>query len=343
MRTHLVMGLSAVCFSLVGVLVKLIGESVPVMSIVFLRFFIGLVFLAPLLAFLDRNTFKLNPGDAKAYFVVGLLMAVTLSLFVAANLFAPVQNVVLISRVSPFFVLILASFLLMEKATKRKLVSLAVAFVGLAIINPFQSGNYHFGNMLALGSAFASALMVIAMRREDKEHSIGDVFWFFFFATLILSPAIFLFGFGDMLKVWPLVLLLGVVGTGLAYLLYNFALERMEAEDATIISTIVTPVFAIQFAVLFIGETLSEHILLGGALLIGAGIYLEVHRKNIREAEEKIEKGIEKIEKDAGKIEKEVGSKILKVKSVVAGSKVVEKNSQEQLSKLEAGVKPGKL
>ena len=342
MRAHFVMGLSAVCFSVIGVLVKMIGESVPVMSLVFLRFFIGLVFLAAILPFVDRNTFRVNARDAKAYFVVGFLMAVTLALFVAANLFAPVQNVVLINRVSPFFVFILASIFLMEKATKRKIVSLAVAFIGLAIINPFQSGNFYFGNMLALGSALCGALMIIGMRREDKEHSIGDVFWFFFFATLILSPAVFLFGFGNILKVWHLVLLLGVVGTGLAYLLYNLALERMGAEDATIISTIITPIFAIQLAVLVIGEPLSEHVLLGGALLIGAGIYLEVHRKNIREAEEKIEDGIEKVEENIEEIEREVEGRISRLKSVIAdGSGKQDLN--KEFSELEAGVKSSEL
>lgn len=327
MRAHLVMGLSAVCFSVIGVLVKMIGDNVPVMSIVFFRFFIGLVFLAALLPFLDKKTFKLNKRDARAYFTVGLLMAVTISLFVAANIYAPVQNVVLINRTSPFFVLVLASFLLMEKATKKKIISLAVAFIGLAVINPFQAGNYHFGNMLALGSALFGALMVIAMRHEDKQHSIGDVFWFFFFATIILLPAPFLFGFGSIAKVWHLLLLLGVVGSGLAYLLYNFALERMGAEDATIISTIITPVFAIQLAVIFIGESLSEHVLLGGALLIGAGIYLEVHRKNIREAEQKMKRDMEKIEEGIDGIEKDVKERILRVKSAIAGGKAGEKTT----------------
>ena len=282
MKSHLLIGLSAVCFAVIGVLVKIIGNEIPVLTLVFLRCLIALAFLAVVLPFFDKKTFVIRRKDAGEYLIVGALMALSLSAFVSANLFAPVQNVVLINKISPFFVLVFAYFMLKEKITKTKIMALAIAFIGLIIINPIQSGNYFIGNILAMASALFGALMIIEMRKEDQCHSIGDVFWFFLFATIILSPAPFIFGLGNAQGFIPHLLVLGVIGTGLAYLFYNWGLEKLEAKEASILTTIITPIFAIQLAVMILGEPIEPMVLLGGAILIGAGVYLEFHRKLLK-------------------------------------------------------------
>jgi len=317
MKSHLLIGLSAVCFAIIGVLIKIIGNEIPVMTLVFLRCFIALVFLAVVLPFFDKKTFSINKKDAKEFFVVGLLMTLAFSSFVAANLFAPVQHVVLINKISPFFVLIFAYFMLKEKITKTKITALVIAFIGLIVINPLNAGNYFFGNVLAMGSAGAGALMVCTMRKEDKNHGIGDVFWFFLFATILLLPAPFIFGLGNVQKVIVPLLLFGVVGTGLAYLLYNLGLKKMEVEEASILSMIVTPLFSIQLAVMLLGEPLEPHILLGGAILIGAGISLELHRKHLKEIKQAIERKIENAEYGAAVIEVKAKREVFGVENAI--------------------------
>lgn len=283
MKSYVYMILTAICLSTIGVLVKLIGDNMHFMSMNFFRVFIGFLFLLMVVPFLDKNTFKITKKDAKEYFVVGLVFTIAICLFTTANLFTAIQNAVLINHIYPFFVLIFAYFMLREKVTKTKIVTLIIAIIGLAIINPLQAEGM-LGNMLSFIGAIFYGLLIVLMRKEDIDHAIGDVLWFLFFATLLLLPFPFIFGIGNIMAVWHYLLLLGIVSTGLAYLFYNLALEKIEAEIAAIISIIVSPLFAIFLAVVVINEDLNYRIITGGLVLIIAGIYLQTHRKQLRES-----------------------------------------------------------
>ncbi|MFC1753889.1 DMT family transporter [Thermoproteota archaeon] len=279
MRNHMYMILAAVCLGTIGVLVKLIGTDVHFMTLNFYRIFIGFVFLMMVVPFMDKNCFKVTKKDIKDYIFIGVVMAIAISLYTTANLFAPIQNVVLINYMYPFLVLVLAYFYLGEKITSTKIITLILAIIGLVIINPFKFGEGNIGNLLSLLGAVFYAIMITKMRWEDRTHSISSVLWFFLFASIVLLPFPFIFGFGNLSGVWVHVLILAIVSTGLAYLFYNLALQKIEAEIGSIIAMIITPLLSIILAVLIINETLNMRILLGGGLLVIAGVYLEMHKK----------------------------------------------------------------
>ena len=283
MKNHIFMVLAAFCLATIGVLVKLIGSSdIHFMTLNFYRIFFGFVFLLMVVPFIDKKVFKITKKDAKEFFMIGVIYAVSLSLYTTANLFAPIQNVVLINYSYPFFVLIFAYFILGEKITATKIITLILALIGLAVINPFQSGANNIGNTLALLGAFFYAILITEMRKEDKTHTIGDVLWFLFFASLVLLPFPFIYGFGNISNILGHILLLGFVSTGLAYLLYNLALEEIEAETGSIIATIITPLVSIILAFFIVHEAINIRIIFGGLLLICSGIYLELHTKEVR-------------------------------------------------------------
>jgi len=275
------MVLAALCLSTIGIFVKLIGNNVPIMSLNFLRIFIGFMTLLLIVPFLDGKWYKITKKDSKNFFIVGLLFAIALSLYTAANVYTPIQNAVLINHTYPFFILFFAYFLLKERLTRIKLITLVTAFIALAIINPFQMGENNFGNMLALGSAFFYGLLIVKIRKEGKTHTVGDVIWFLLFASIITLPFVFIQGFGNIAQVWHYVLLLGIVSTGLAYLFYNLALAKIEAEVGSIIAIIVSPLSAIILAILILGELITLRTIIGGTLLILAGIYLQTHNKKL--------------------------------------------------------------
>ena len=280
---YIYMVLAALCLATIGVLVKLIGDTVPVMTLIFFRIFIGFIALLIIVPFIDKKWYKITKKDAKEFFLIGLVYAIALSLYTSANMFAPIQNAVLINYSYPFFVLLFGYFLLKEKVTTTKIITLVIAFIGLVIINPFQFGENNFGNILALAGAFFYGLLITEMRKEDKNHGIGDVIWFLLFASLIMLPFPIIHGLGNLSQIWIYVVLLGVVSTGLAYVFYNLALEKIEAEIGSIIAAIITPHVSIILAVVIIGEPLSTRTIIGGALLLLSGIFLETHNKNIKE------------------------------------------------------------
>ena len=131
------MVLAAACLATIGVLVKLIGINVPPMTLNFLRVFLGFVFLLPIVPFVDKTTFHPTKKDLKDYFIIGIVFAISLSLYTSANLFAPIQNVVLLNYTYPFFVLIIAHLVLNETVTTTKIITILIAITGLIVMNPF--------------------------------------------------------------------------------------------------------------------------------------------------------------------------------------------------------------
>ena len=269
---------------LIGVFVKLIGSNIHFMSIMFYRMFFGLLALFLIIPFLDKKWYKVAGEDLRHYLVVAVLMTATFSLFVVANVFAPVQNVVLITNIAPFLVLILSYFFLKEKITKVKIITLIIAIVGIIILNPFNFGENMLGNYLAMGQAVLYAFLIVLMRKENKEHTIGAVLWFFIFSTIILLPFVFIFGFGDLTEVWPYVLGIGIFSTGLTYLFHNLGLQKVGAEIGSIIVMIIMPLTGIIVAMIVLGEKLNLRILVGGIILMVAGTYLQVHENKLRGA-----------------------------------------------------------
>jgi drug/metabolite transporter (DMT)-like permease len=283
MRRYLFMAITSALFGTIGICVKLIGNSVPPMAITFYRFFFGFIFLLCVTPFIDKNIFRVTKNDIRDYFVIGLLFSVTLPLFTLANVYAPVQNVVLLDSTTPFFVLGIAYVFLKEKITRTKTVAFAIAMAGIVIINPLQSGQYQLGNTLAILAAATYGVLVVEMRKEDENHGIGDVMWFLLFATLLSSPIPFIYGLGDLSAAWPYLFFMGFLGTGLAYLLYNISLERIEAEISTIMTMIISPIVAISLAFFILGEKLEINTMAGGAILIISAIYLQLHKRELGE------------------------------------------------------------
>lgn len=276
--SYLYIILAAICLGTIGIFVKTIGDSVHFMTLNFLRVFIGFLTALIFCPILDKRTFKVSKSDIKLYALLGFIIAISFSLTNIAFLHAPVQNVSLITSMTPFFVLIFAYLILKEEITRIKIVTLILAVLGLIILNPLRAEGF-LGNILGLCVAVIDGLMITLMRKADKKIvGIGDVLWFFFFASLFLLPFPFIYGIGNNIPL-ALILGLGVISTGFAYLFYNLAMEKIEAEIASIIVMITTPLAAISFAVLFINEQLNFQIIAGGSILILAGVYLEMHNK----------------------------------------------------------------
>jgi drug/metabolite transporter (DMT)-like permease len=287
-KPYLYIILAGILTGTIGIFVKLIGSEIHFMTLVFYRMILGFIFVLAVVPFIDKNAFKVKRTDLKDYFIVGVLFASTLSLFVVANLFAPVQNVVLITNFSPFLVLILAYFFLKEKITRTKIITLIIGVIGIIIINPFKFGETALGNYLALTQMVFYSFLVVRMRKENKEHSIGAIIWFFLFATLLLLPFPFIFGWGNLSEVLWLVLGLGIFSTGFAYLFHNLALEKIGAEISSIFIMLTMPLSGILLAFFILGEELNLRVIIGGIILLAAGVYLQAHNKKVKKAISKI-------------------------------------------------------
>lgn len=271
MRHRLAVISSGVLLGLIGIWVKLIGKAVPIMTINWTRLALSFLFVLIFLAPFYRKQIVHAKKDWKGAMIVGALMAIAFSLFSTANSLAPVTNVALITSMYAVITPVYAWLLLKEKVAIKHITAIFMALCGLVIINPFLP-QYVSGNIISIVHPFVFSAFLVFLRKEEKTHDIASVFWFFLFAALFLTPLPFIFGLGEIAKVWYLVLGLGIFSTGLPYALLTYGLEKVPATKAAIIILVTLPLSSILFAFLILGEVRPFVTYLGGALLLAAGV-----------------------------------------------------------------------
>jgi len=265
--------LAGIFLGTIGIFVKLAGNVVNPFVLGFYRVFFAFLLLLIISPLIDSTTFNIKKKNLWQNALIGFLFAINFGATVIAYRFAPVQNVALILSTTPAIVLIFAYFMLKEKITKTKVITLLIVLAGLFILNPLRAEGF-LGNIIALAVAISGGLMFVLMRKINSKESIGNVVWFFGFATLFLLPFPIIYGFG---KISLAIIALGIVSTGAAYLFYNMAYETLEAETGNLIANIINPVTAVFLAVLILGEGINIQVITGGVILIVAGIYLKTH------------------------------------------------------------------
>jgi drug/metabolite transporter (DMT)-like permease len=135
-------------------------------------------------------------------------------------------------NVQPFMLVMLAAVFLGEKINLQKLAWLSVAFLGmLAIVTAHGEqtggGDYLVGIALALGAAFlyAIAALIIKRLKEIPPHLMALIQ----VATgaVLLAPLVPWDGLPASTNAWAALLTLGVVHTGLMYVLLYGAIQKL--------------------------------------------------------------------------------------------------------------------
>ncbi len=285
MKSFLYLALITLAEATIGVFVKLVGDAVPVFTLNGYRVLVAFLFLVVTVPFIKPRFWEMDRDDIKPLVLIGLFIALQISLFNIAMTLAPIANVVIFWSVAPFFVFIFSWFFLNEKAEKTHIFIFLIALTGIIIAKPLEGGAV-WGNVIALCSGVTYAAMVTYMRYEGKEESPSMVVWYMGVATIFLLPAIFIFGPGDItqfkhypalgteIPIFVWVLGLGAFSTGLAFLFISLLLQTLSANVYSLVDIIVSPIIAAFFGYLVFGEMPSNNMIYGGALLLLSGFWL---------------------------------------------------------------------
>jgi drug/metabolite transporter, DME family len=173
----------------------------------------------------------------------------------------------------PVFAGLLSWALRMGSPTRRWLLSTAGAVAGCAALTMggHAAGVEPVGIVLALVSgfgyaAYATVASVLITRGESDRAVVGMVFAG---AGVFLLPALFVYGSGWLFTGWdgPAVLYLGLITTGLGYVLYGRGLRTTPVAAATTL-TLAEPAVAAVLGLFVLGEHLGPVALGGLALLV---------------------------------------------------------------------------
>ena len=216
-------------------------------------------------------------GWTRRTWIVGATYAATVILFVLANKQTTAANTIFLQSAAPLYVLLAGLFLLHERARPADIGVMIVLLAGLALCVIGSGGavetapNPALGNAFAIASGVAWAGTLLGLRwlaRDgDSSDAAAAVVAGNLLAFLVCLPAA-LPATGDGGD-WLLILYLGVVQIGVAYLLLTAAVRRVSAFEVSLL-LIVEPALNPIWAWLTLGEDPGGLAILGGALILGA-------------------------------------------------------------------------
>jgi len=255
-------------------------SGVPVVEVVFWRCVIGaltLLVVCGLLGYLRLDLLsytKLGLAMLSGVAIVGNWL-----LLFESYARASISISTAVYNVQPFMLVLLAAVFLGEKITVQKLAWLSVAFVGmLAIVTAHGSqqntgDDYLMGVALALGAAFlyAIAALIIKRLKEVPPHLMALIQ--VTTGALLLAPLMQWHSLSASMDAWAALLTLGVVHTGLMYVLLYGAIQKLPTAITGALSFIY-PIAAIFVDWIAFGHRLGWMQWLGVAaiLLAAAGL-----------------------------------------------------------------------
>ncbi|MDN3641362.1 DMT family transporter [Lutimonas halocynthiae] len=205
-----------------------------------------------------------------------------LSFFKGLSMTTPI-NASVIMVCSPIIVLIFSSFLLNEKATKKKLLGIFIGLFGAVLLIIFgkdigSASNASLGNLLVLVNASSYALYLILIKNLTKKyHAITLAKWLYLIGLFMVIP----FGFSELSVVnWeslplPIIYRIGFIIVFTSFMTYMFNLFAIKELKPTTLSIFIylQPVIASSYALL-VGSDSLNLIKIGSTILIFIGVYL---------------------------------------------------------------------
>lgn len=254
------------------------------LSSALLAFCRGIIGAAALLAFTvltGRGRWQRVPARKLAGMIVnGAFLGLNWMLLFEAFNHTSIAKATLAYYMQPTILLMLSPLLFHERLTPRKLVCAALALAGMVLVSGVvESGEAAAsdlrGILYGLGAACFYALVIILNKKiEGVDAYQKTVIQLASSAAALLPYLLANRAFSGVTvdaKTAALVLVVGVVHTGVTYALYFGSMSGLRAQTISALSYI-DPVAAMIVSALVLGEGLSAPGLIGAALIIGSAI-----------------------------------------------------------------------
>jgi drug/metabolite transporter (DMT)-like permease len=259
--------ISAVCFSLAGILMKLIPWSSLTINGVrnIFAFFVMFIYLKKI-----HHKFVINKVVILGT-VFNLFMNLT---FAMATKMTSAANAIVLQFTEPIFLILLLMVLWKQKPDKKAVVTSVLVFIGiLCFFFDKLSADGQAGNILAIvsGILYAFVFLIKKMKNADFESSIlisqfvsFIIFMPWYFKETDYAPINFL-----------LVIILGVVQMGLGYVFLAKGLEKVTPVAASLTSTL-EPILNPIWVAVFYGEMIHSIAIIGAFIVLVSSTYYNV-------------------------------------------------------------------
>lgn len=251
----------------------------------------GILGAAFLLAFIKIKKIKMDAGMIKKHLTVLLLSGAFIGLnwvlLFEAYRYTSVAVATLCYYMAPIFVMLASPFVLKEKLTWKKSLCVAVALLGMVFVSGVLDGGISGvselkGILFGLGAAALYATVVMMNQGLKEVPTYDKTIMQLGAAAVVLIPYIFVVEDLSSVVLTPLIILMmlivGVVHTGIAYALYFASMNGLKAQTVALFSYI-DPIVAIVLSALFLKEPMTIYSGIGAVLVLGATMISELPEK----------------------------------------------------------------
>lgn len=272
---------SMLIFGTVGVLRRYIPLSSALLA--FSRGILGGLFLLLFARARRRGSGeKLPAGTLLRLILTGAMIGINWILLFEAYNHTTVAVATLCYYMEPTIVMLLSPLLFHERLTGRKALCAACSILGMVLVSGVvgdSGGGSLRGVLLGLGAACFYAAVVILNKMTPGTEPFGRTTILLLSAGAVMVPYLLLTGgFGSAVftpAAVILLLVLGIVHTGVAYALYFGSMDGLRIQTIAVFSYI-DPVSALLFSALLLREPLTPLSVLGAALIIGSAVVSEL-------------------------------------------------------------------
>lgn len=266
-----------------GAIAKVLSQSMDPFEIVFYRNFLGVLII--LYSFKKIST-SIDTSKLHLLFLRGFLGSLAMLLFFYTIAKIPLGVAVVLNKTSPFFVTILAYYLMKEKINLQTFLALIIGFLGVVfIIKPFGIEISHEHILGVLGGFFAAAAYATIKKIKDI-YDARVIMLSFMIVGMIIPLALFLFTpyvkfqlYTDPL-IWILIGVMAFISTASQWFLTK-AYSLSKASIIGVVSYTNIP-FAVGFGII-LGDSLPDiYTFLGIVFVVLGGIL--VSKKSSKKA-----------------------------------------------------------
>lgn len=277
----LFMLLSALLAALSGAVAKVLSQTMDPIEIVFYRNFLGVLII---LYSLKKIPVSINTSKLHLLFLRGFFGTLAMLFFFYTIATIPLGEAIILNKTSPFFVTILAYYLMKESINTNTIFALIIGFIGIVlIIKPFGieiSIEHIFG---VLGGFFAAAAYATIKKIKDI-YDARVIMLSFMGIGVIIPLLLFLFTpyvefkIHTGLLIWSLIAFMAILSTASQWLLTR-AYSLSPASIIGVVGYSSIP-FAVGFGVM-LGDSLPDMLtFIGIALIVLGGILVSKKSSN---------------------------------------------------------------
>jgi drug/metabolite transporter (DMT)-like permease len=272
---------SAICFSLTTFSIKVLAGHLPVLEVGFLRCFMSLFALVPILGHHGLSAFKTNHPKTHITRIVCATFGVLLAIYGLQTL--ELATAVSLSFTRPLFMIVLAHFLLNEPVQWRRGLATVMGFIGvLIVLGPSDVSDIPGAVATLTAAAFIAGSLAVIRKQAGVDGPATIMAWYSIgTCCTTLVPALFVWQWPTMHDALPLAAL-AVLGSGGQYMIVRAFAEG----EATVVNPIDYSQLIMATIIGFVafGELPTIWTFVGSAVIIASTLYILFREARIKKA-----------------------------------------------------------